>query len=156
MPLLLVIDNIIIIPEGLLINSDCITIRLLVGQYNMTSGQEESATTTLDEDTIQWRKILDLDSAAKLEIDWYSTKTFEVFLDALDINQPTTIRPKQSSKEILKENSPCKEAGPVEKKEPKNLGEETILSAEALKILSELPDLSHMSSTRSFMFPGRN
>lgn len=108
-----------------------------------------------DEDSRQWNKILDLKSASEMKPDWYSTKTFEVFLDALDINQPPII---ESKKIILKSNdnnnsreAKCK-GDNSSPKEPQN---ETILSAEALKILSELPDLTHMSTTRSFIFPNR-
>lgn len=125
----------------------------------MTNKEEDSSNAGLDEDTVQWRKILDLESAAKTELDWYSTKTFEAFLDALDINQPTTnIRSKQASKEVLKEVEATQTKIPETEKrsKPESSGIETILSAEALKILSELPDLSYMSSTRSFMFPRPN
>lgn len=136
----------------------------LLERYNIISDE--------DKDSQNWRRILDLESPIKLESDWYSTKTFQVFLDALDINQPASLdRSRNVSKEsITVKNTPKKEqtraanetlTGDNElskckkhsttKQKCKNV--ETILSAEALKILSELPDLSHMSATRSFMFP---
>lgn len=120
---------------------------------------QSSSTVEFDRDTEQWRKILDLETAAKRELDWYSTKTFEAFLDALDINQPSiNHRAKQASKEVLQiADAPQAENHDTEKQiKQGNSGTETILSAEALKILSELPDLSYMSSTRSFMFPKPN
>lgn len=90
--------------------------------------------------------ILDLEAAAEKKHDWHSTHTFQVFLDALDINQVINIPKKSNS-----ENTSIQEEKviPIEK----NKMVETILSAEALKILSELPDLRHMSATRSFMYP---
>lgn len=126
-----------------------------------------------DADAIHWRKILDLESASEIEPDWYSTRTFEIFLDALDINQPPVIAedknnrtkssPNGSSEQV---SSKCKVQQQQENAtqndnenhrtlchEKSPYVDETILSAEALKILSELPDLSHMSTTRSFIFP---
>lgn len=120
-----------------------------------------------DPDLIQWRQVVDLDSAAKLEHDWYSTQTYEAFLDALDINQPSVNRDKSESAKSLNKNisplrtdtgslnSDCKSPKlvPERKQQLDSPTAETILSAEALKILSELPDLSQMSATRSFIFP---
>lgn len=118
------------------------------------ASKEEESSVIVDEDTVQLRKILDLESAAESELDWYATKTFEAFLDALDVNQPTNMRSKQPSKEVLKEDTSRSEnLEPEKPMRPESSGIETILSAEALKILSELPDLSYMSSARSFMFP---
>lgn len=122
-----------------------------------------------DPDLIQWRQVVDLDSATKLEPDWYSTKTFEAFLDALDINQPTTSLDNGSSSRLLNKsasstrnetNSSSSDGSetklrPAKKHEGSHSYGETILSAEALKILSELPDLSQMSATRSFIFPNQ-
>ena len=123
-----------------------------------------------DEVSSHWKSMLDLESAAKREFDWYSTRTFELFLDALDINQPPVIledknhrRPKPEVKgEDLKPTLSTKETSNANQSKNEVKGQperghhqvETILSAEALKILSELPDLSHMSSTRSLIFPG--
>lgn len=90
--------------------------------------------------------ILDLESAAEKIHDWHSTHTFELFLDALDINQVVN-PPKKSTPQTTN----CQEEKMITKEKNKTI--ETILSAEALKILSELPDLRHMSATRSFMYP---
>lgn len=127
-----------------------------------------------DKDIINWHKMLDLKQDNESNVDWYSTETFQIFLDALDINQ-APISDKSSSK-VKHETSASKSSSTLslnEKKlsannnkdnkpdmatnsntiERRNFSDETILSAEALKILSELPDLSHMSSSRSFIFP---
>lgn len=140
--------------------------------------QKYDLTGDLDEITLSWKKMLDLGETRKSNVDWYSTKTFEAFLDALDINQPTPLHDKSkrgSTKSTLDKNlvipiekiaipddkihdshtSPEKPKEEI-KKEKKTFGVETILSAEALKILSELPNLSHMPGTRSFMFPRSN
>lgn len=136
-----------------------------------------------DPATKEWCKLIDLDTVIKSELDWHSTRTFELFLDALDVNQSVTqqgdnnnkSKPKTDSRQQTITNELTSTA--YESKQDKNVtdskdqnesektipsaiknvdtyqGVETILSAEALKILSELPDLSHMSSTRSFIFP---
>lgn len=123
-----------------------------------------------DEELVQWRRILDLKSAAKMETDWYSTRTFQLFLDALDIDQPVIsedksnnlgssikTKPEKSKIETELEERLNREAAEEQRAtREKYQGAETILSAEALKILSELPDLSHMSSTRTFIFPNGN
>lgn len=117
-----------------------------------------------------WRRMLDLESAAKMETDWYATKTFQIFLDALDINQPVIPEDKNIKSSINTKAKPAcgdiestladvsdrEHGGSKSATKDKYQGAETILSAEALKILSELPDLSHMSSTRSFIFPTGN
>lgn len=119
-----------------------------------------------NEELVRWRQILDLNSAAKTETDWYSTRTFQLFLDALDINQPVISDDK--SNRIDKSKSGSSKIETTEEESNRDTIEEqratrdkyhsaeTILSAEALKILSELPDLSHMSSTRTFIFPNGN
>lgn len=123
-----------------------------------------------DEELVRWRRILDLNSAAKTETDWYSTRTFQLFLDALDINQPVISDDKSNridSNNKSKSGSSKIETKSEEQSNRETIEEqratrdkyhsaETILSAEALKILSELPDLSHMSSTRTFIFPNGN
>lgn len=90
--------------------------------------------------------LLDLESAVGKIHDWHSTHTFELFLDALDINQDVNPPKKPNSK-----NPNPQDEKMISKEKNKTI--ETILSAEALKILSELPDLRHMSATRSFMYP---
>lgn len=134
----------------------------LLDKYKLTSD---------DEETLSWKSVLELDSQTKASSDWYSTKTFQVFLDALDINSPVYLVDKdkyskskdgeQKHRQNLNPNEST-ESKPPKKKEAEpvkndqktcNNHMETILSAEALKILSELPDLSHMSVTRSFIFP---
>jgi len=89
-----------------------------------------------------WTRILDLDSARNIELDWHSSQTFQRFLDALDIGQP------QKSSDVSGRPQSVKKERPDGQR---SQGVETILSAEALKISSELPDLSFMSSTRSFI-----
>lgn len=137
-----------------------------------------------DEDSKNWVRLLDFESPIKVESDWYSTQTFQVFLDALDINQPTssstsdgknpisngtttvggtldkTTKPPFSSATNDKQTPTQDKQGqnkvPVKQDKTRYQQQnnfETILSAEALKILSDLPDLSHMSATRSFIFP---
>lgn len=122
-----------------------------------------------DADSKSWACLLDLTSPVEVESDWYTTQTFQVFLDALDINQPTSLGRDTStapatttaiSSTVTKTNSVTNDkTSPPKEKTNKQTGQqrnnnfETILSAEALKILSELPDISHMSVTRSFMFP---
>lgn len=115
-----------------------------------------------DEDTKNWKCLLDFESPVQVESDWYSMQTFQVFLDALDINQPSTLG-RDNSASCNKSIPKCTEEDDKsktraidddsKKKQSNDIEFETILSAEALKILSELPDLSHMSHTRSFMFP---
>jgi hypothetical protein len=137
-----------------------------------------------NEDSKNWARLLDFESPIKVESDWYSTQTFQVFLDALDINQPVNtgagINPTSNGSnsnlgtndkthttlETTLNNNNDKQS-PVanrdqdqnkitenDKQQQNNKNNfETILSAEALKILSDLPDLSHMSATRSFIFP---
>jgi len=114
-----------------------------------------------------WTRILDLDSARNIELDWHSSQTFQRFLDALDIGQPqkssdVSGRPQSVKKDSLSKNADEDKIGPSEAMlagrperpdSQRSQGVETILSAEALKILSELPDLSFMSSTRSFIYP---
>lgn len=121
-----------------------------------------------DDEFVQWRRILDLNSAANIQTDWYSTRTFQHFLDALDINQPVSSEDK--SNRLNSTNKTKIGSGKIKTELEENIdsvtikeecataisryqGVETILSAEALKILSELPDLSHMSATRTFIFP---
>lgn len=129
-----------------------------------------------DADSKSWTCLLDLTSPVKVESDWYTTQTFQVFLDALDINQPTslgrdttiapaaattTISNTANGSNLVSQSNPVTndKMSPAKDKTSKQTGQqrssnfETILSAEALKILSELPDISHMSVTRSFMFP---
>lgn len=128
----------------------------------------QSEVTSVDKKTLNWQNILDLESALKIKPDWYSTKTFEVFLDALDIHKPVIVDDKKNrykssirdipngESEIKSEPNSTLDVSPKEDKpnqQYKNV--ETILSAEALKILSELPDLSQMSVTRSFIFPNK-
>lgn len=110
-----------------------------------------------------WKRLLDFESPIKVESDWYSTNTFQLFLDALDINQPqehsTPSRDGQDSGQHQQANNKrSPKSGeaipsPSSGKQPREDNVETILSAEALKILSELPDLSHISATRSFILP---
>lgn len=129
--------------------------------------------TDIDQEEFQqWKQMINLDSAnPPTEQDWYSTRTFELFLDALDIDQPVILvnkdncqskvpstnqathvsnRPTENCKEFdnTLENKSREEIAPKQR-----YADETILSAEALKILSELPDLSYMSATRSFICP---
>lgn len=127
-----------------------------------------------DEASKNWTSLLDFESPVQVESDWYSTKTFQMFLDALDINPPTTLgrdgsnsnlndaratvsaakpgmAPWRSANDKNSASSSKTEFKGVQSQSNSNL--ETILSAEALKILSELPDLSHMSASRSFIFP---
>lgn len=135
-----------------------------------------------DDDSKNWARLLDFESPIKVESDWYSTQTFQVFLDALDMNQPTTSnnarnqitngsssaigtpdnkppqptinndkQPVKDKQEHDKATNTIKHDDKRKHQQPNNF--ETILSAEALKILSDLPDLSHMSATRSFIFP---
>lgn len=136
-----------------------------------------------DEDLSNWKRMIELEKPESSELDWYSTRTFEIFLDALDIGHPTTNPVSKSTtnastsspvnKSSLSENAPADKdrvtsilstvtAEDGSKKSDVDTSggtdkrlhaAETILSAEALKILSELPDLTHMSSTRSFIFP---
>lgn len=139
-----------------------------------------------DEDSKDWARLLDFESPIKVESDWYSTQTFQMFLDALDINQPTTstsdgkkpisngtgsvgggtldktkkpaTRNESNDKQPPVQNKQERDKMPSAVKHDKTKYQqqnnfETILSAEALKILSDLPDLSHMSATRSFIFP---
>lgn len=134
--------------------------------------------TDADDDSKNWASLLDFNSPVEVESDWYTTRTFQVFLDALDINQPTSLNrgrreggasisninnsttpttgTKLTSDPDLYQSSPSStnDKIPIEaENKQRNNHFETILSAEALKILSELPDLSHMSVTRSFIFP---
>lgn len=155
----------------------------LVDKYNLLNLDDDDNGTSSN-----WKKMLVEDGMSNSDIDWYSTKTFQSFLDALDVDKPCNLfnhdkkdnihkssginqrltnisaddgsgksnlsfrlTTKSISNEDYKE--PKKQA--VNKKE-RTIGDETILSAEALKILSELPDLSHMSATRSFIFPSSN
>lgn len=140
-----------------------------------------------DDDSKNWVSLLDFESPIKVESDWYSTQTFQVFLDALDINQPTcsksgklpisngsssaigpsdtTTTPppqtinndKHDKQQVMSRQDKDKMANRIKHHDkPRHQQQnnfETILSAEALKILSDLPDLSHMSATRSFIFP---
>lgn len=139
-----------------------------------------------DPATKEWCKLIDLDTVIESELDWHSTRTFELFLDALDVNQNVIKDDKKKKKSNPKNdiktdanskaspptdetrdkivtNNSTRQNGSKEQKIPspgaikKNVdiyqGVETILSAEALKVLSELPDLSHMATTRSFIFP---
>lgn len=110
------------------------------------------------------KKILDLESSANSIPDWHSTHTFQVFLDSLDIGHKTVSTKSHveinsdgldnHSEKAIKDDSQNNTADHQSPSNPpKPSGPETILSAEALKILSELPELSHMTSTRSFMFP---
>lgn len=134
------------------------------GQESLT---ERYKLTDQDDDSKNWVSLLDFETPVKVESDWYSTQTFQVFLDALDISQPTTLG-RETSNSNLSSATTSKSSSDDSKqkandKKPTTSGEtrsqkqsnnfETILSAEALKILSELPDLSHMSATRSFIFP---
>lgn len=134
----------------------------LIEKYKITDG---------DEDSKNWVRMLDFETSIKTEADWYSTKTFQVFLDALDINQPANLERNRDINKESKPKIPKSTPEPQEDRKRSEIGNkqtktsssqqkvshhvETILSAEALKILSELPDLSHMSGTRSFMFPSR-
>jgi len=108
-----------------------------------------------NEKSRHWSALLDLKSSVATESDWYSTKTFQVFLDALDINAPPTIgdATKYREKKIERNQTVHQSDESLDKKSNNHGNIETILSAEALKILSELPNLSHMSSSRSFIFP---
>lgn len=134
-----------------------------------------------DEDLSNWKRIIELEKPSSADLDWYSTRTFEVFLDALDIGQPsinssakstTDTCTKSSNQNLLpskktitndadKININSEDMGKNQvvdtstktNRSSRTQAAETILSAEALKILSELPDLSHISSTRSFIFP---
>lgn len=132
-----------------------------------------------DPATKEWCKLIDLDAVIEPELDWHSTRTFELFLNALDVNQIVIKEDKKSnaktdirqtkrachnngvkdeividtaSQNVSSENQNISSSGTVKNTDTYQ-GVETILSAEALKILSELPDLSHMSTTRSFIFP---
>lgn len=122
----------------------------------------------LDDKTHLFRKCFNFDEAAKIRLDWHSTQIFSKFMDALDIDKPRGSKERSDnniskSKQTFKEhsqinNSKAQIASTNDKQvyaknnqlisqeihksdKPK---EETILSAEALKILSELPDLSYM------------
>lgn len=128
----------------------------------------------------EWDQLLDLKSPISAEADWYSTRTFEMFLDALDINQPERLQTpvKIKSKGFSTEGNLAKKSDDKRNTTTQSRSDkdhlscninandknnqrqtdiaETILSAEALQILSELPDLTYMSSTRSFIFPQGN
>lgn len=123
-------------------------------------------------------RMLERDSQLDSNIDWYETKTFAAFLKALDstrqvinfdkkpnennalrVNQTDSRKSEPAAKSISSNCTPEHQiASPSANrmKASKSQGMETILSAEALKILSELPDLSHMSATRSFIFPDKH
>lgn len=128
-----------------------------------------------NKDSLCWKQTLSFKSPISTESDWYSTKTFQIFLDSLDINQQP-LRDSKSRESLDKQNgstntspkqgaigaaatnannkSTKEQSQTARQKTPKKSSTiETILSAEALKILSELPDLSHMSATNSFIFP---
>lgn len=122
-----------------------------------------------DESLKNWSKVLELGPKTDIQADWYSLRTFEVFLDAIDINQPVLSDDRRSrSRSSIKENSDATSSNgkpdsdklnnstsldEANRELRQNNNVETILSAEALKILSELPDLSHISATRTFIFP---
>lgn len=132
-------------------------------------------------DLIDWKKMLEAqETATKTEFDWYSTETFQIFLDALDIgSKPVSknhvindkspklqISSSSSTSALRDENENFKKKGfeletdqdetTTTNPTKRNLSDGTILSAEALKILSELPDLSYMTSSRSFIFPNNS
>lgn len=134
----------------------------------MSSSEEGSLTTkykslignAIEEENVKLlQSILDLKTDTNKELDWYSTRTFEVFLDALDFDQPNNTADDKSKATNKKKSETqidieTETTAPVNTmKNNKYNSVETILSAEALKILSELPDLSHMSASRSFIFP---
>lgn len=151
----------------------------LADKYKFPEGHEQSEHIV---------KMLDLNYAANTVLDWRSTKTFEAFLDALDINQrsaghhppneslkldtSTTTTTGQTKKDKcnpaidkISETQVAVDAiaaaicnNPTKTSRPQNntFHEETILSAEALEILSELPDLSYMSVSRSFIKPNQD
>lgn len=115
-----------------------------------------------DKDVQLWHEILEPEKLYDKDLDWHSSKTFELFLEALDINQkPVDERhfTKRTSNVIKHEpNQVTTKANGTNKgdeccRASRQGLDETILSAEALKILSDLPDLSQMSATRSFIFP---
>lgn len=97
------------------------------------------------------KTVLDLESTPEPVPDWHSTHTFQVFLDALDINKKaTSAEDKGSSLQVNIKTSDTYKDEKSDKRPDDATG--IILSVEALKILTELPDLSHMTA-RSFMFP---
>lgn len=104
-----------------------------------------------DEDAGHWRRLLDLEPPV-----WQSTKTFQMFRDALDLNSSSSPKVTNATKQPSSGESSEKGVRPTTtkqtsvatKKKPiqtTSFANETILSAEALKILADLPDLSHMS-----------
>lgn len=158
------------------------------GKEELKSLAERYKLTSTDADSTNWASLLDFKSPVQVESDWYSTQTFQVFLDALDINYPTslgrdssipntalagntaTASPSKTDADSGSQNDKKNNTSPSSTSSSNRLNSsknttqpaqqdgkfETILSAEALKILSELPDLSHMSVTRSFVFPNHS
>lgn len=144
-------------------------------KYEPNMGQQD-----IDDKIKVIGQMLDLRASTEAVPDWHSTRAFQIFLEALDVGESRISltgdhkSPKLPAKSSRTDTSnhesasndianKCHESSSYQKqqtavedspaKKSQNNNDETILSAEALKILSELPDLSHMSFTRSFVFP---
>lgn len=106
------------------------------------------------------KEILNLKSYDDAIPDWHSTHTFQVFLETLDVNhQKSRVKASKESldshviqgiQDDTRNNIASEQTSPSM---PKSKTAETILSAQALKIMSEQPNLSQMTGSRSFIFP---
>lgn len=126
----------------------------------------EKYSSNIDDDKKKmYKDLFTLDESQDTNLVWHETHTCKEFMNVLaDFNSDDGRKDNNTSKsttskatEVLKESVQSKKdisskIKTLEISKPSNNEQETILSAEALKILSELPDMLPMQS-KSFMFP---